>query len=137
MAAQKERERQMKTQFLEFGSFKIGTPSKVLFRFGRNHLNRGYDARGVSTLGKFHRRTGQADVQRRRRRQGKSSGTDADERQCELAFVLLAEKAQYSATHFDLRSIRAILYRIPPAERSVLQTNLMYWADSYDALICY
>jgi hypothetical protein len=28
MAAQKEREPLMKTQFLEFGSFKIGTPLK-------------------------------------------------------------------------------------------------------------
>ena len=62
---------------------------------------------------------------------------DADERQDELAFVLQSEKAQYSTTHFDLRSIRAILYQIPPAERSVLQTNLMCWADSYDALICH
>jgi hypothetical protein len=66
----------------------------------------------------------------------KQARADAEERQDELAFVLLAEKAQYSTTHFDLRSI-AILYRIPPAERSALQTNLMYWADSYDALICY
>ena len=62
---------------------------------------------------------------------------DADERQDELAFVLLSEKAQYSTTNFDLRLIRAILHRIPPAERFALQTNLMYWADSYDALICY
>ena len=48
---------------------------------------------------------------------------DADERQDELAFALLAEKAKYSTTLFDLRSIRAILHRIPPQERSALQTN--------------
>ena len=62
---------------------------------------------------------------------------NADERQDELAFAILAEKAKYSATLFDLRPIRALLHRIPREKRSALQTNLIYWADSYDALICY
>src|SRR5439155_17310516 len=55
MIAQNERERLMKEQFLKHfrrGSA-AGTPSKVLLRFGRNHLPRGYDARGISTLGNF------------------------------------------------------------------------------------
>src|SRR6266699_2129295 len=62
---------------------------------------------------------------------------DADERQDELAFALLAERAKYSATIFDLRPLRPLLHQIPPDQRSALQANLIYWADSYDALICY
>jgi hypothetical protein len=62
---------------------------------------------------------------------------NADERQDELAFALLAETAKYSATLFDLRPIRALLHRVPQEKRSPLQSNLIYWADSYDALICY
>src|SRR5207249_5861331 len=62
---------------------------------------------------------------------------DADERQDELAFALLAERAKYSATIFDLRFLRPLLHQIPPDKRSALQANLIYWADSYDALICY
>lgn len=38
---------------------------------------------------------------------------------------------------FDLRPLRPVLHRIPAANRTALQTNLMYWADSYDAIICY
>ena len=54
MLAQDERERLMKKQFLEhFRRLRPGTSSKVLLRFGRNHLHRGYDARGISTLGNF------------------------------------------------------------------------------------
>jgi hypothetical protein len=53
---------------------------------------------------------------------------NADERGDEPAFALLAEKAKYPAT---------LLHRIPPEKRSALQNNLIYWADSYDALICY
>ncbi len=62
---------------------------------------------------------------------------DADERQDELTFALLAERAKYSATLFDLRPIRRLVHRIPQEKRSALQKNLTYWADSYDALICY
>jgi len=55
MIAQNERERVMKEQFLKHFrlSPKVGAPGKVLLRFGRNHLHRGYDARGISTLGNF------------------------------------------------------------------------------------
>src|SRR5207245_5785339 len=53
MIAQNERERVMKEQFLKHFrlNLKAGTSGKVLLRFGRNHLHRGYDARGISTLG--------------------------------------------------------------------------------------
>jgi hypothetical protein len=148
MDAQEKRERLMKTQFLEHlrRSSGSGTTSKVLLRFGRNHLHRGYDARGISTLGNF---IAEFAISQDKRifnvgafgAGGKASllgeTWNADERQDELAFASLARKAKYSATIFDLRPIRAILHRIPPEERSALVTNLIYWADSYDALICY
>lgn len=148
MIAQNERERLMKEQFLKHlrAGSEAGTSSKVLFRFGRNHLHRGYDARGISTLGNFIAELALGE--------GKTTfnvgafgagGTatllgdtwNADERKDELAFALLAEKARYSASVFDLRPLRALLHRIPQEKRSALETNLIYWADSYDALICY
>jgi len=65
------------------------------------------------------------------------SNWDADERQDEPAFALLAEKAKYPATLFDLRPLRALLHDVPWEKRSETQRNLAYWADSYDALVCY
>jgi len=55
MIAQNEREQLMKKQFLEHfdRASRPGTAAKVLLRFARNHLHRGYDARGISTLGNF------------------------------------------------------------------------------------
>jgi hypothetical protein len=148
MDAQEKRERLMKTQFLEHlrRSSGSGTTSKVLLRFGRNHLHRGYDARGISTLGNFIAEFAISQDKRifnvgafgaRGRASLLGETWNADERQDELAFASLARKAKYSATIFDLRPIRALLHRIPPEERSALVTNLIYWADSYDALICY
>jgi erythromycin esterase-like protein len=61
---------------------------------------------------------------------------DADERPDQLAFALLADHARYSQTLFDLRPLRRLLHQIPEP-RSALQENLLYWADSYDALICF
>ena len=148
MISQNERERLMKEQFLAHlhKSSPPRTPAKVLLRFGRNHLHSGYDTRGISTLGNF--------VAEHAISQGKKvfnvgafgaggkatlmgETFDADERQDELAFALLAEKAKYSATLYDLRPLRQLLHRIPQEKRSQLQTNLIYWADAYDALICY
>jgi hypothetical protein len=148
MIAQNERELLMKEQLLAHyrrGST-VSTASKVLLRFGRNHIHRGLDARGISTLGNFilefavsHGNTafnvgafgagGHASLD------GKSF--DADERKDELAFALLAGKARHPATVFDLRPVRPLLHLIPREKRSVVQTNLTYWADSYDVLICY
>lgn len=147
MMAQEERERLMKDQFLEhFRHSEPGNLSKVLFRFGRNHLHRGYDARGISTLGNFI-----AEFAISRGKKAFNVGAfgaggtaalmgntwNADERQDEPAFALLAEKAKDSATLFDLRPVRSLLHQIPREERSALEINLIYWADSYDALICY
>jgi hypothetical protein len=54
MVAQNDRELLMKDQFLKHYRRDSRTgKAKVLFRFGRNHLHRGYDARGISTLGNF------------------------------------------------------------------------------------
>jgi hypothetical protein len=148
MIAQNEREQLMKRQFLEhyrYPSTDAG-PRKVLLRFGRNHLHRGYDARGISTLGNFVAEFAIAEAKTAFNLGAFGAGGkaalmgdswDADERQDELAFTLLAEKAKYPATVFDLRPLRAILHQIPQEKLSALETNLIYWADSYDALICY
>jgi hypothetical protein len=103
MVAQNERELLMKEQFLTHFRNRASSQagSKVLLRFGRNHLHRGYDARGISTLGNFIVEFAIA--------QGKKAFNvgvfgaggkeamggepfDADERQDELAFTLLAER---------------------------------------------
>jgi hypothetical protein len=148
MIAQNERERLMKERFLKHfrrGSA-AGTPSKVLLRFGRNHLHRGYDARGISTLGNFIAEFAVGEGRKTFSVGAFGAGGkatlhgdtwDADERKDEPAFALLAEKARYSATVFDLRPLRALLHRIPQERHSALETSLIYWADSYDAVICY
>ena len=147
MIAQEERERLMKEQFLEhFGHSEAGNPSKVLFRFGRNHLHRGYDARGVSTLGNFIAEFAIAEGKKAFNVGAFGAGGSAalrgntfsmDERQDELTFAILAKRAKYPATVFDLRTVRALLHQITRGKRSALENNLVYWADSYDALICY
>ena len=148
MKAQNERERLMKMQFLEHfrQSSQSSLSGKVFFRFGRNHLHRGYDARGISTLGNF---VAEFAVSRGETifnvgafaAGGKESlmceTWDADERRDEPTFALLAERAKYPATIFDLRPLRLLLHAIPRERRSAPQNNLAYWADSYDALICY
>ena len=118
----------------------------MLLRFGRNHLHRGYDARGISTLGNFVAEFAIASGQKAFNvgafgAGGKGSllGTtfDTDERRDEPTFALLAEKAKYPATLFDLRTVRPVLHRISRENRTALENNLIYWADSYDAIICY
>lgn len=132
MLAQNERELLMKQQFLAHLRYSSTSEaaSKVLFRFGRNHLHRGYDARGISTLGNFVAEYAITHGQN-------VFNVEADERNDELAFALLAQRAKYSATVYDLRPLRQVLYNVPQEKRSALQSNLLYWADSYDALICY
>jgi hypothetical protein len=148
MVAQDERERLMKEQFIAHFRHQstAGATSRVLLRFGRNHLHRGYNARGISTLGNFVAEFAVAQGTRIFNVGAFGAGGEAkllgsswnaDERKDELAFALLAEKAKYPATLFDLRPIRQLLHRIPPEKRSALESNLVYWADSYDALICY
>ena len=146
MLAQNERELLMKEQFLTHFRSASRTGSKVLFRFGRNHLHRGYDVRGVSTLGNFIAEFAIAQGLKTFNVGAFGAGGkatllgntfDADERNDELAFALLAEKAKYQETLYDLRPLRQLLHQVPQNKRSALEVNLTYWADAYDALICY
>lgn len=146
MIAQNERELLMKQQILTHLQHESQPGSKVLLRFGRNHLHRGFDARGISTLGNFV-----AEYATAHRQQAFNVGAfaaggketlmgetwDADERQDEPTFALLAQNAKFPATIFDLRPLRPLLHDIPQEKRTSLEVNLIYWADSYDALICY
>jgi hypothetical protein len=144
MTAQISREHLMKTQFLLH--LRSSGPGKVLLRFGRNHLHRGYDGRGISTLGNFVAEFAVAQGKKTFNVGAFGAGGkgnllgetfDADERRDELTFALLAESAKSSATLFDLRPVRPLLHAIPRDKRTAVENNLMYWADSYDALICY
>jgi hypothetical protein len=120
--------------------------SKVFLRFGRNHLHRGYDRRGVSTLGNFVAELGIANGLRTFNMAAFAGGgkvylanqlLDADERSDDPAFTYLASMAQYPATVFDLRPLRQALHRIPEDDRSKAEASLVYWADSYDAILFY
>ena len=143
-AASEARERVMKELFLTH--YKQEPQAKVLLRFGRNHLHRGYDARGVSTLGNFVAEWSLAHGESvfnvgvfaaggKEHLAGKTF--DADERQDEPTFALLASLAGADATLFDLRTLRPMLHSISQDKRTALETNLTYWADSYDFLLCY
>lgn len=143
-AASDVRERVMKKLFL--AHIQQEGQGKVLLRFGRNHLHRGIDARGISTLGNFVSELALAQRQSvvnvgvfaaggKEHLAGQTFS--ADERQDELTFALLAELSGRSPTLFDLRSLRPKLHAIPLGKRTSLETNLIYWADSYDYLLCY
>jgi hypothetical protein len=132
LIAQNRRELLMKEQFLgHFRGSKVPEQrSKVLLRFGRNHLHRGYDARGVSTLGNFVAEFAFARGEKVFNvgafgAGGKASlmgeTWDADERQDGLAFALLAKLAKYPAAVYDLRPVRQLLHSVPQDKRSPLQ----------------
>ena len=147
LSASIRRESLMKNLFLVHyqKSAVSGLKPKVLFRFGRNHLHRGYDRRGVSTLGNFMAEFALSQHTTSFHVAAFAAGGkyflgrmfDADERQDDPAFELLASIAQYPATVFDLRPLRHILHQVPEKDRSPVQNSLIYWADSYDAMICY
>ena len=142
--ASEARELVMKELFLQHS--RQNPDGKVLLRFGRNHLHRGYDARGISTLGNFvsewalaqGRSVVNVGVFAAGGKEHLAGGTfDADERQDEPTFAFLAGLAGDHATIFDLRELRPMLHTIPAEKRSPLEVNLIYWADSYDFLLCY
>jgi hypothetical protein len=144
LGASEARELVMKELFLSH--YRQAPEGKVFLRFGRNHLHRGYDARGVSTLGNFVAElaitenksvfnVGAFAAGGKEHLAGETF--DADERQDELSFAFLAQLAGTDATLFDLRMLRPMLHSIAPEKRTPLETNLTYWADSYDFLICY
>ncbi len=148
LQAQLRRKSLMKDLFLLHYQKNVSSnpEAKVMVRFGRNHLHRGYDARGVSTLGNFVAEF--AFAQHKTVFNVAAFGTggkaslagetwDADERSDDSAFAFLASLARHSATVFDLRPLRQTLHRIPDENRSPVEQRLVYWADSYDAIICY
>jgi hypothetical protein len=140
------REQLMKELFLaHYRSEPEARRGKVLARFGRNHLHRGIDRRGVSTLGNFLTELAHGEGRESLHLAVFAAGgrvslggetADADERGDDPAFARLAAAARHPATVFDLRPLRAILRRTPVHERSAEQSSLVYWADSYDAILC-
>lgn len=142
--ASNERERVMKELFLRHRE--QDPEGKVLLRFGRNHLHRGLDARGISTLGNFVAEWAIAQGQSvvnvgvfaaggKEHLAGQTF--EADESQDELTFALLANLSGSDSTLYDLKQLRPMLHAIPAEKRTPLETNLIYWADSYDYLLCY
>jgi hypothetical protein len=144
LAASEARELVMKE--LVLAHYRQEPEGKVFLRFGRNHLHRGYDSRGVSTLGNFVSESALAENKSVLNVGAFAAGGkehlagetfDADERKDELTFALLASIAGSNATLFDLRTLRPLLHSIARVKRTPLEVNLIYWADSFDLLICY
>jgi hypothetical protein len=144
LSASVRRERAMK-DLLHWYCMKTGG-AKVFLRFGRNHLHRGIDRRGVSTLGNFVAELAEAKGVRAFNVAAFAGGgkirllgraADFDERGDDPAFAYLASIARYPATVFDLRPMRQPLHRLPANKRSAIEESLVYWADSYDAIIFY
>ena len=145
--ASMRRERVMKDFFLMHyrQTAAAGEKPKVAVAFGRNHLHRGIDRRGVSTLGNFIAEFALGEG-------GESFNValfaaggkialggvrDFDERNDDPAFDYLASIARYTTTVFDLKPLREPLRNIPVTARTPAQGSLLYWADSYDAVVCY
>jgi hypothetical protein len=134
------RETVMKEFFV--AHYRAAPKAKVMTVFGRNHLHRGYDRRGVSTLGNFIAEFAIAEGSRSFHVALFAAGgkislgslQEIDETKSDAALQLLASVARYSATVFDLRPLRSALRN---AELSVRDSGLLYWADSYDAIICF
>ncbi len=144
LQASEAREQIMKHLFLtHYGADPEG---KTFLRFGRNHLHRGYDARGISTLGNFVAEWALSHNQSVVNVGAFAAGgkehildstVDVGERQDEGTFNLLANLAKDTATLFDLRPPRPIPHANPRKTRPPLEANLVYWSDTYDFLICY
>jgi hypothetical protein len=144
-AASVEREAAMKELFLSH--YRAVTPGqakpKVLLVFGQNHLHRGIDRRGVSTLGNFIAELAAAEGGDSFHVALFAAGgkilvgglQDADQRKDDPAFEFLASLARYPVTVFDLRPVRATLHAINTL--TARNAGLLYWADSYDAIVCY
>jgi hypothetical protein len=120
------------------------TPRFVV-NFGQSHLGRGIDQRGVSTLGNFIGELAVAEGLRSFHLLVFAAGgrifyggglQDIDQRKDALAFDLLASLAQFRIALFDLRPIRQVLHNTAAA-LSPRDLSLLYWADAYDAVICY
>jgi len=144
LSASQRRETLSKELFHDYWQ-KSGYP-KVMLRFGRNHLHRGYDRRGVSTLGNFVAELALLRGVKAFNVAAVSGGgkiawggrlMDFDERTGDPALAFLGSIARHAATVFDLRPVRQALHRIPEGKRSPDESSLVYWADSYDAILFY
>jgi hypothetical protein len=144
LAASVRRETVMKEFFLAHYRAAGGKP-KVMVVFGQNHLHRGIDRRGVSTLGNFIAELATAEgVQSFHVVLFAAGGRinffgiqDIDQRKDDPTFGVFASAARYPATLFDLRPIRRALHQIAPEQLSPTDSGLLYWADGYDAIVCY
>jgi len=120
------------------------TKPKFVVSFGQSHLGRGVDTRGVSTLGNFIAELAAAEGVKSFHVLLFAAGGkyslgglhEIDQRKDEAAFAFLASLARHPATVFDMRPVRPLLHGLP-APRSERDSNLTYWADAYDAIICY
>jgi len=134
----------MKELFLAHYRAAGGKP-RVMAVFGQNHLHRGIDRRGVSTLGNFIAELAAAEGVRSFHVVLFAAGgkinlfglQDIDQRKDDPALGVFAAAARYPATLFDLRPIRRALHRIAPEKLSASDSGLLFWADSYDAMVCY
>jgi len=144
LSASLRREEVMKDLFHNY--LATSGKTKVFLRFGRNHLHRGIDRRGVSTLGNFVAELAASEGRQTFNVAAFAGGgkirlggpaSDFDERGDDPAFAFLASIARYRATVFDLRPLRVALHRLPESKRSAIETSLVYWVDSYDAMIFY
>ena len=129
------REAHMKAAYLRHVRRGGARPRKVFARFGRNHLHRGFDRRGVSTFGNFLAELAVSRGERTFHVAAFAGGGQirlggppqaADERADDPAFAILADSARYPETLFDLRPLRAELRRVPAAERTPAQVSLLY-----------
>ena len=144
LAASVRRETVMKEFFLAHYRAE-GAKPKIMTVFGQNHLHRGIDRRGVSTLGNFIAELATIEgVQSFHVVLFAAGGKinlfglqDIDQRNDDPAFGAFASAARYPATLFDLRPIRRALHQIPETKLSASDAGLLYWADSYDAIVCF
>jgi len=145
--AQLLRENLMKESFIkQYEQLNGIDRAKIFFRFGRNHLHRGFDGRGISTMGNFISEFAIAEGLQTFNVAAFAAGGqcsllgntfDADERSDDLAFDFLTEQAAHDETIYDLRPLRIYLHTISDKDKSSIEKRLLYWADSYDAIICF
>ena len=144
LAASVRRETVMKEFFLAHYRAAGGKP-RVMTVFGQNHLHRGIDQRGVSTLGNFIAELATAEGGRSFHVVLFAAGgkinlfglQDLDQTKDDAGLGVLASAARYPASLFDLRPIRRALHQIPREKLTPNDAALLYWADSYDAAVCY
>jgi erythromycin esterase-like protein len=144
LPASMRREAVMKEFFLAHYRAAGGKP-KVMAVFGQNHLHRGIDRRGVSTLGNFIAELASAEGLQSFHVVLFAAGgkinyfgiRDIDQRKDDPAFGVFASAARYTAAVFDLRPIRRALHQIPLDKLSARDSGVLFWADAYDAIVCY